>query len=141
MGSLLLLATPFLRTYSTLLLVMFLIGIAYGTVTVITAKAIYEWFPRTLWATALGARLCVLPVSGSLAGIAVPVLALGGGWRQAFSIFGGCMLASACSHPLLYRDCPQTVPRAASLPTAFPLWPDLPRLEHLVAGRYRVFVR
>ena len=140
MGSLLLLATPFLRTYSTLLLVMFLIGIAYGTVTVITAKAIYEWFPRTLWATALGARLCALPVSGSLAGIAVPVLALGGrapGVLHLWGLHAGFGLQSS----LLYRDCPQTVPRAASLPTAFSLWPDLPRLEHLVAGRYRVFVR
>ena len=120
MGALLLLATPFLHTYSMLLMVMFLVGIVYGTVTVITAKAIYEWFPRTLRATAFGARLCALPVSGSLAGVAVPVLALWGGWRQVFAIFGGFMLASACSNLLLYRDGPQTMPSSLSLPTAPP---------------------
>ena len=117
-GGVSLLAIPFLHTYSALLLVMFLVGIAYGTVTVITAKAVSEWFPRMLRATALGVRLCALPVAGSLAGLVVPGLALWGGWRQAFAVFGGLMLASACSHLLLYRDCPQTAPPPASLPTA-----------------------
>ena len=117
-GGVSLLAIPFLHTYSALLLVMFLVGVAYGTVTVITAKAVSEWFPRTLRATALGVRLCALPVAGSLAGMVVPGLALWGGWRQAFAVFGGLMLASACSHLLLYRDCPQTAPPPASLPPA-----------------------
>jgi ACS family hexuronate transporter-like MFS transporter len=115
-GGLSLLAILFLYTYSALLLVMFLVGIAYGTVTVITAKAVSEWFPRMLRATALGVRLCALPVSGSLAGAVVPGVALWGGWRQAFAVFGGLMLASAGSHLLLYRDCPQTAPPPASLP-------------------------
>jgi hypothetical protein len=95
-GGVSLLAIPFLHAYSAPLLMMFLVGIAYGTVTVITAKAIFEWFPRTLRATALGVRLCALPVAGSFAGLVVPGVALwGAGARLSPSLEVSCWLQRA----------------------------------------------
>src|SRR5215813_1054581 len=45
-GGLALVATAWLRTYYELCLVMFLAGMAFTAVLVITSKAIVEWFPR-----------------------------------------------------------------------------------------------
>ena len=44
-GGLALVATAWLRTYHELCLVMFLAGMTFTTVLVITSKAIAEWFP------------------------------------------------------------------------------------------------
>jgi len=55
-----------------------------------------------------------------VAGAVMPPLALGDGWRQAFALVGGLMLASACCDLLLYRDRPQEKSPAAPLPVAAP---------------------
>jgi sugar phosphate permease len=118
LGGMCLVVTPLLQTYSALLLCMFLEGLAYGTVAVVTAKVIYDWFPVTLRATAMGARLCALPVSGTLASLIMPVVAQGGNWQQSFAMLGGLMLASALCHIFLYRNRLPEAPRADALPNA-----------------------
>lgn len=118
LGGVCLVAAPFIQTYSALLLCMFLEGLAYGTVAVVTAKGIYDWFPVALRATAMGVRLCALPVSGALASLIMPVVAEGGGWQQGFAMLGGLMLVSALCHIVLYRNRLPEVPSADALPNA-----------------------
>jgi MFS family permease len=109
-GGLALVAAAWLRTYHELCLVMLLAGMTFTTVLVITSKAIAEWFPRTRRAAAMGAKSAALAGAGVVAGAVVPPLAWGVGWRQAFALMGGLMLASACCALLLYRDRPQATP-------------------------------
>ena len=99
------LAMPLLRpTYNVLLLVMFLVGLTYGTITVITTKAICDWFPRTRRATALGMRIAALPLSGTLASAVMPLVALWRGWSPTFALLGGLMVASGLGALLFYFD-------------------------------------
>jgi type II secretory pathway predicted ATPase ExeA/nitrate/nitrite transporter NarK len=126
-GGLALVATAWLRTYAELCLVMFLAGMTFTTVLVLTSKAIAEWFPRGRRSTAMGAKSSALAFAGIMAGAVMLPLALGVGWRQAFALVGGLMLASACWDLLLYRERPQDTSPAAPLPAAAPqraLWRD-----------------
>src|SRR5215510_8170231 len=136
-GGLALVATAWLRTYHELCLVMFLAGMAFTAVLVITSKAIAEWFPRAHRATAMGAKSSALACAGIVAGAAIPPLALGIGWRQVFALMGGLMLASACCGLLLYRDRPQEKSPAAPLPAAVPqrsIWGDRNIWRLAIAG-------
>src|SRR5215510_11949735 len=115
-GGLALVATAWLHTYHELCLIMFLAGMTFTTVLVITSKAIAEWFPQAHRAAAMGAKSSALACAGIVAGAVIPPLALGIGWRQVFALMGGLMLASACCDLLLYRDRPQEKSPAAPLP-------------------------
>jgi len=119
-GGLALVATAWLRTYDGLCLVMFLAGMTFSTVMVITSKAIAEWFPRGRRSTAMGAKSSALACAGIVAGVVMLPLALGVGWRQAFALLGGLILASACCDLLLYRDCSQATSAAVPLSVAAP---------------------
>ena|SRR5713101_727788 len=114
-GGLALTATAVLPTYRALCLVLCLVGIAFGTVAVVTAKAIVEWVPRERRATAMGAKQLAVSCAGGVASAVIPTLALWSGWRQAFTLMGCLMLASALGDLLLYRDRPQEVLHAKPL--------------------------
>jgi MFS transporter, ACS family, hexuronate transporter len=101
-----LVAIPWLHTYETILPNMFLGGVAFSSIVVLTNKALYDWFPRERRATAIGAKYFAMSVSGIVAGAAAPMLALWVGWQHVFALMGGLILASALSHLLLYRDRP-----------------------------------
>src|ERR671924_544803 len=79
-GGLALVATAWLHTYSELCLVMFLAGMTFTTVLVLTSKAIAEWFPRARRATAMGAKSAALAGPGIFAGVRklTPMLGAGG---------------------------------------------------------------
>jgi WD40 repeat protein/nitrate/nitrite transporter NarK len=124
-GGLALVATAWLRTYAELCLVLFLAGMTFTTVLVLTSKAIAEWFPRGRRSTAMGAKSAAVAGAGIVAGAVMLPLALRVGWRQAFACVGGLMLASACCDLLLYRERSQDTSPAAPLPMAAPqraLW-------------------
>jgi MFS transporter, ACS family, hexuronate transporter len=105
-----LIAISGLHTYAELLPLMFLAGLARGSVMILTTKALYEWFPRERRATAIGAKFFAMAIAGVVAGAAVPILALWAGWQQAFVMLGGLSLASALGYLLLYRDRPRAAP-------------------------------
>jgi MFS family permease len=106
LGGSALLTVPLLPAAGLLRLVIFAAGLAYGTVTVVTGKAIADWFPREQRATAFGAKFLALSCAGIGAGAAMPALALWVGWRQVFAGMGGSLLASALGALLLYRERP-----------------------------------
>ena len=110
-----LVAIPWLDTYETILPNMFLGGVAFSSIVVLTNKALYDWFPRERRATAIGAKYFAMSVAGIVAGAAAPMLALWVGWQQVFALMGGLILASALSDLLLYRDRPTDGPGAAPL--------------------------
>ena len=136
-GGLALVATAWLRTYYELCLVMSLAGMTFTTVMVITSKAIAAWFPRGRRSTAMAAKSSAVAGAGMVAGAVMLPLALRGGWRQAFALVGGLMLASACCALLLYRDRSQETSPAVPLPVAAPqrsLWRNRHIWELAVAG-------
>jgi predicted MFS family arabinose efflux permease len=112
-----LLAVPLLPAAGPLRLIIFVAGLAYGTVTVVTGKAIGEWFPREQRATAFGAKLLALSCAGIGAAAAVPALALWAGWRQVFAGLGAALIASSLMALLLYREHPSDTAGAEPLTT------------------------
>lgn len=103
-------------TYGMLLLAMLLVGVAHGATMVLTTKALADWFPRERRATVMGAKFVAQSGAASVAGLALPPLALGCGWPQAFAAVGGLLVASAVGVLLRYRD-----PRQAGPPTVLQL--------------------
>ena len=105
-------------TYGMLLLAMLLVGVAHGATMVLTTKALVDWFPREHRATVMGAKFVTMSGAGSVAGVALPSLALALGWHQAFATVGSLLLASAIGVLLGYRDrCqerPPTTPQLAA---------------------------
>jgi MFS family permease len=136
-GGLALVATAWLHTYHELCLIMFLAGMTFTTVLVITSKAIAEWFPQGRRSTAMGAKSSALAGAGIVAGAVILPLALGIGWRQVFALMGGLMLASACCALLLYRDRLQETLPVVPLPATAPqlsLWRDRNIWRLAIAG-------
>jgi ACS family hexuronate transporter-like MFS transporter len=78
-------------TYSALLLGMLFAGVAYGMTMVLTTKALADWFPRERRATVIGAKFLAHSSAGSMAGLALPTVALGLGWCQAFAVGGAAI--------------------------------------------------
>ena len=109
-------AMPWLHTYAALLASLSLAGMGQGAVMVLTNKALYDWFPHERRATAMGTKFCAVSLAGFVAGTAMPTLALGVGWQQAFAGVGGLILASALCDVLLYRDPSPAGPSAPLLP-------------------------
>jgi MFS family permease len=119
-------------TYGALLLGMLCVGVAYGMTMVLTTKALADWFPREHRATVIGAKLLAHSSAGSMAGVALPTVALGRGWHQAFAAVGGLLLATAGCALLGYHDrCqarPSTAPQVAAASQGFWRNPDFGRL-------------
>ena len=105
-------------TYGALLLGMFCVGVAYGMTMVLTTKALVDWFPRECRATVIGAKFLAHSSAGSMAGLALPTVALGLGWRQAFAVVGSLLLATAgctlCGYHDRRQARPPTAPQAAA---------------------------
>lgn len=101
---LLLLAMAAVTTYFQALAVMFIAGLAGGTLGPGVTKAIREWFPRRIRATAMGIKQAAVPVGGVVAASLLPAFALVAGWRLAVAAVGLAILASGVATGVLYRD-------------------------------------
>jgi MFS transporter, ACS family, aldohexuronate transporter len=104
LGGLPLLTMPWVHTYGPLRLVLGCTGLGYGSMTVVTGKALYAWFPVECRATAFGAKLLALSLSGVLTSAVGPVLALWLGWRWLFLGMGGLLLGATVGTWCLYRE-------------------------------------
>jgi nitrate/nitrite transporter NarK len=133
-------------TYGALLLGMLCVGVTYGMTMVLTTKALADWFPREHRGTVIGAKFLAHSSAGSLAGLALPTVALGFGWRQAFAIVGSLLLVTAGGALCCYYDwCqaqPPTAPQVAAASRC--LWrnPDFRRLlmtGFLLGGAFFTF--
>jgi MFS transporter, ACS family, hexuronate transporter len=105
-GGLPLLAVPVLTTYDGLCLVLGIAGVAYGTATVVSSKAIYAWAPQERRATAFGAKLFALSLAGVVTSTVVPALVLWLAWPLIFLGIGGLVLASALATLVVYCEPP-----------------------------------
>src|SRR5207249_3859113 len=88
--------------------------------------ALVDWFPRERRATVMGAKFVAMSGAGSVAGMALPAVALGCGWHQALALVGGLLVASAIGVMVGYRDrCQGQSPTAPQLAAAGRrLWRD-----------------
>src|SRR5262249_19777295 len=123
-------------TYGMLLLAMLLVGGAHGATMVLTTKALVDWFPRERRATVMGAKFVAQSGAGSVAGLVLPALALACGWRLAFAVVGGLLLATAVGVLLGYRDhCQERPPTAPQLAAAqWRLWHNRPFWRLVTVG-------
>jgi nitrate/nitrite transporter NarK len=133
-------------TYGALLLGMLCVGVTYGMTMVLTTKALADWFPPERRATVIGAKFLAHSSAGSLAGLVLPTVALGLGWRQAFAAVGSLLLATAgcalCGYHDRRQARPPTVPQVAAASRC--LWrnPDFCRLlmtGFLLGGTFFTF--
>jgi|RhiMetdeSRZDD1v2_1073273.scaffolds.fasta_scaffold163360_2 ACS family hexuronate transporter-like MFS transporter len=123
-------------TYGILLVGMLCVGVAYGMTMVLTTKALADWFPRERRATVIGAKFLAHSSAGSVAGLVLPTVALELGWRQAFAVVGGLLLATAgcalCGYHDRRQARPPIAPQVAA--TGRRLWRDPHFRRLLVTG-------
>ncbi|WP_225824467.1 MFS transporter [Streptomyces naphthomycinicus] len=113
--------------YSSLLLVLLVVGAGYSTAQPGGAKSVAAWFDPSRRGLAMGIRQAGLPLGGALAAAVLPALAASYGWRAALLTGGLVALTGAGLFTALYRRPPvlATPPvLGAPLVLAAPTAPD-----------------
>jgi MFS transporter, ACS family, hexuronate transporter len=103
-GGMALAVVPVLHGYYEFCAIMFLSGMTYTAILVMTSKAIADWFSFGRRAMAMGIRGMALSAAGAVAGVALPPLAIAIGWRPSYALIGCLMLLSAGGNLLFYRN-------------------------------------
>ena len=78
-----------------------------------TSKAIVDWFPLRMRATAMGVKQTGVPLAGAIFAATLPAIALAAGWRTAALVLGGSALVATVVFYAVYRDAERPI-RAAS---------------------------
>ncbi|MBI2861592.1 MAG: MFS transporter [Chloroflexi bacterium] len=86
------------------LAIAFLVGLLFGSIPSVTTKAVLDWFPMRVRATAMAIKQTGLPLGITLAGLTMPALALALSWRHAVAVEGVAIMVSAVVLFLVYRD-------------------------------------
>lgn len=84
----------------------FLAGCSHSFTNPAIAKGILYWFPLKRRATAMGIKQTGIPISGALAAIILPAVALAFNWRFAMLTLGLVVMVSGFVSLALYRHCP-----------------------------------
>ncbi|MHB0868481.1 MAG: MFS transporter [Chloroflexota bacterium] len=100
----LLLSMALVGGYPQAIAVMFVAGVARGSVFPSSTKAVLEWFPPRTRATAMGIKQMGLPLAGVIAAAVLPAMGLVMGWRGAMAIPGLVIVAVGVATAILYRD-------------------------------------
>ena len=69
-----------------------------------TSKAIVDWFPLRMRATAMGVKQTGVPLGGAVFAATLPAIALAAGWRTAALVLGGSALVATVVFYAVYRD-------------------------------------
>ena len=101
-----LLAVAAAGSYATLITLMALAGVGYGTLNPASTTAAMSWFPPRQRATVVGVKQVGLPFGGMLGAASLPVLAVALGWRRAVIVAALLIAACAVLCALVYRDPP-----------------------------------
>jgi predicted MFS family arabinose efflux permease len=107
-----LVAAGWADSFPSLIALMMLSGVGYGLLNPTSTKAVIAWFPLAQRATAVGLKQTGLPLGGAVGAAALPLLALGIGWRSALMLSAGAVALLAGATLFLYRD-PADLPRPA----------------------------
>ena len=95
--------------YPSLLALVTLAGVGFGTVNPTSTKGVLVWFPARSRATVVGVKQAGFPLGGALGALALPTLAIRAslGWRGALAVAAGAILLSAAAVGFGYREPPR----------------------------------
>ncbi|MBH8608994.1 MFS transporter [Thermoactinomyces sp. CICC 10521] len=94
----------FLNNYGTLLCLLFLVGIHYGTAQPGGSKVVIKWFDSTERGFAMGIRQSGIPIGGALAGWVIPVLSSRYDWPVAVGMQAIFAIAGGLAFLFFYRE-------------------------------------
>ena len=97
-------------SYATLITLMVVAGVGYGTLNPASTTAAMSWFPPRQRATVVGLKQVGLPFGGMLGAAILPAVALALGWRLAVAAAALPIMVCAIASAVVYRDPPDTAP-------------------------------
>ncbi|MFC1915114.1 MFS transporter [Chloroflexota bacterium] len=103
------LAFPLAHSFSVIIALAVLIGIALSPAHPATSRAVMDWFPSRIRALAMSFKQIGMPIGGALMAAVLPSLAIVIGWRMAAAVTGLLVLVIAIAFLLLYRDAPRSL--------------------------------
>ncbi|MFC1983146.1 MFS transporter, partial [Chloroflexota bacterium] len=103
------LAFPLAYSFSTVLILAFLIAITACAVHPATTTAIMDWFPNRIRGLAMSIKQTGVPIAGTITAAVLPALAILIGWRMAAASTGLLVLGTAIAFILLYHDAPRGI--------------------------------
>ncbi|SFS90163.1 MFS transporter [Marininema halotolerans] len=101
---------PLLSSYEALLLLLFFVGINYGTAQPGGSKVVVKWFDPSQRGLAMGIRQAAIPIGGALAGWIIPLISTEYDWSIAtlcqamFAIGGGLVFLAVYRDPDIEGD-------------------------------------
>lgn len=118
-------AQIFSKSYSSLLVLMFVTGLGCGFLAPSTTQAVILWFPKKERATVMGLKQTAVNVGGIIGAATLPSVALVLGWRFGFLMLGIISVMIGILSLILYREPPLSMPsnknEVASKTAATPL--------------------
>ncbi|PYN53275.1 MAG: hypothetical protein DMD92_20510, partial [Candidatus Rokuibacteriota bacterium] len=97
-------------SYATLITLVVVAGVGYGTLNPASTTAAMSWFPPRQRATVVGLKQVGLPFGGMLGAAILPAVALALGWRLAVAAAALPIMVCAVASAVVYRDPPDTAP-------------------------------
>ena len=114
-GGLMIMMVYFTTSFFSLVPVLLLLGVPFGSATPAGSKAVAGWFEQRERGTAMSIRQTGVPVGGAIAALVLPSLALAYGWRFALSFVGVIAIGVGIAVLRLYKEpAAQPVHRAAT---------------------------
>ncbi|MFC1913965.1 MFS transporter [Chloroflexota bacterium] len=101
------LALPLAFSFPLILGLVTIIGIITSPTFPAITRAVIDWFPIRIRATAMSVKQMGVPIAGALTAAVLPTLAVVIGWRMAGATTSLLVLVIAIVFILLYRDAPQ----------------------------------
>ncbi|MFC1963759.1 MFS transporter [Chloroflexota bacterium] len=98
---------PLAYSFPLILGLVVIIGIVSSPLNLAITRAVIDWFPIRIRASAMSVKQMGIPSAGALSAALLPMLVLATGWRTAVAVTGLLVLAIAITFILLYRDAPQ----------------------------------
>jgi predicted MFS family arabinose efflux permease len=97
-------------SYATLITLMVVAGVGYGTLNPASTTAAMSWFPSRQRATVVGLKQVGLPLGGMLGAAILPAVAQALGWRLAVAAAALLIMVCAVASAVVYRDPPDAAP-------------------------------
>lgn len=99
---------PFASSYATLLLLLFIVGLFYGSAQTGGSTVITKWFPKEHRGLAMGIRQTGLPIGGAIAALLLPVMYFHYSIAAAHYTQATIAISGALLFLTLYKDPPDT---------------------------------
>jgi len=99
---------PAVSSFVVLIGLVVIIGIVSSPLNPSISRAVIDWFPIKVRASAMSVKQMGIPLAGAASAAILPALAVAMGWRAAAAVTGLLVLVIAFAFITLYRDAPRT---------------------------------